>query len=215
MQQIKWPSAVVFDVGNVLLDWDPAYLFQKLIPDPEERAWFLTHVVTLGWHVEQDRGRSLADGVAELCTRFPGSARLIAAFYERWLETIGGAIDGSVAVMAELKGAGVPVHAVTNFSAELWPGTVKAYPFLGEFDVAVVSGEVGYIKPDPRIFDILVARAGTSAGDMVFIDDNQANVDAANQLGFAGLRFTTPAALAAGLAGLGLPVSQPAADAAQ
>lgn len=215
MQQITRPEAVVFDVGNVLLDWDPAYLYAKLIPSAEEREWFLTHVVTLGWHVEQDRGRSCADGVADLSRRFPGSSKLIAAFYDRWLETIGGPIEGSVALMEDLRGAGVPVHAITNFSAELWPKTVEAYPFLGEFDVAVVSGEVGFIKPDPRIFDALVERTGTAAGAMVFIDDRTDNVDAARQLGFQAVRFTTPEALAADLAALGLPVSAPAADAAQ
>ena len=88
LQPKSRPQAVVLDVGNVLLDWNPAYLYEKLIPSAEERTWFLTHVVTLGWHVAQDRGRSCADGVADLTKRFPGSAALIAAFYDRWLETI-------------------------------------------------------------------------------------------------------------------------------
>lgn len=201
------PQAVVFDVGNVLLDWNPAYLYDKLIADREERAWFLTHVVTLGWHVEQDRGRPLAEGVAVLADRFPGSAGLIGAFYERWLETISGPIDGTVEIMASLKRAGVPVHALTNFSAELWPRTVEAYPFLGGFDVAVVSGEVGYIKPDPRIFDVLNARSGLNAGEMLFIDDRAENVEAASQLGFRTIRFTDADALARDLAAAGLPVA--------
>jgi 2-haloacid dehalogenase len=215
LQQIIRPEAVVFDVGNVLLDWNPAYLYEKLIPSPEEREWFLTHVVTLGWHVEQDRGRSCAAGVADLSKRFPGSAKLIAAFYDRWAETIAGPIDGTLTIMRELQTAGVPVHAITNFSAELWPITVKAYPFLGEFGHAIVSGEVGYVKPDPRIFDVLVARAGLPSEAMVFIDDRADNVDAARQLSFQAVRFSTPEDLAADLAGLGLPVSAPAADAAQ
>jgi HAD superfamily hydrolase (TIGR01509 family) len=215
LDTIARPKAVVFDVGNVLLDWDPAYLYEKLIANGEERTWFLTHVATLGWHSSQDRGRSCAAGVAELSMRFPGSARLIAAFYDRWLETIAGEIPGSVRIMSELRAAGVPVHTITNFSAELWPITVEAYPFLGEFDVAVVSGEVGFIKPDPRIFDILVARSGLDPSQMVFIDDRTDNVAAAHQLGFAGLLFTEPDALAADLAAMGLPVSTAAADAAQ
>lgn len=214
MQPIVRPEAVVFDVGNVLLDWNPAYLYEKLIPGGEEREWFLTHVVTLGWHLHQDRGRSCADGIADLSKRFPGSADLIAAFYDRWLETIGGPIQGTVAVMEQLRAAGIPVHAITNFAAELWPVTVEEYPFLGEFGEAVVSGEVGYVKPDPRIFDALVARTGRAPGTMVFIDDRTDNVDAARQLGFQAVHFTTPEALAADLSALGLPVSAPAADAA-
>jgi len=212
LDQHARPQAVVFDVGNVLLDWNPAYLYERLIPDAQERDWFLTHVVTLGWHEAQDRGRSLADGVAELAGRFPGSADLIAQFYEHWLETIRGAIDGSVAILQALHKAGVPVHALTNFSAELWPRTVAAYPFLGEFDVAVVSGEVGYIKPDPRIFDVLVSRTGVAPDRALFIDDREDNVAAARQLGFQAVRFTDPDRLAADLAAAGLPVSVAAAD---
>lgn len=213
MLQIVRPKAVVFDVGNVLLDWNPAALYEKLIPSAEERTWFLTHVVTPGWHAAQDRGRSCADGVAELTKRFPGSSKLIEAFYDRWLETIPGSIDGSVALMGELKAAGVPLYAITNFSAELWTITIEAYPFLKDFDEVVVSGEVGFIKPDPRIYDVLVNRTGVEPADMVFIDDRADNVDAAQQLGFRAIRFTTPEALGEDLAGLGLPVSLAAANA--
>ncbi|MEJ8572900.1 HAD family phosphatase [Microbaculum marinum] len=212
MDALVRPQAVVFDVGNVLLDWDPAYLFDTLISTAEERDWFLTHVATLGWHSMQDRGRSCAEGVADLTRRFPGSARLIEAYYERWLDTIGGTIEGSVEIMSRLRAAGVPVHTITNFSAELWPMTVEAYPFLADFDIAVVSGEVGYIKPDPRIFDVLLSRSGMSAASMVFIDDRADNVEAAAQLGFHALRFTTPEALAEDLAALGFPASAAATD---
>ncbi len=213
LQPIIHPKAVVFDVGNVLLDWNPAYLYEKLIPGAEERTWFLTHVATTGWHAEQDRGRSCVDGVADLTSRFPGSASLISAYYDRWLETISGPIDGTVELMASLRRAGIPVHTITNFSAELWTITVKAYPFLADFGETVVSGEVGYIKPDPRIFDVLVARTGLPASDMVFIDDRADNVDAARQLGFVALQFTSPEALADDLSALGLPVSVAAANA--
>lgn len=212
LDKISRPQAVVFDVGNVLLDWNPSYLYEKLIPDGEERAWFLTHVVTMGWHMMQDRGRSCADGVAELTTRFPGSADLINAFYERWLETISGPIQGTVDIMTEIRGAGIPLHALTNFSAELWQTTVEAYPFLGDFDVAVVSGEVGYIKPDPRIFDALLDRTGMSAGSMIFIDDRADNIDAARQLGFQAVQFTDPQTLAAELFARGISISAATAD---
>jgi 2-haloacid dehalogenase len=208
------PQAVVFDVGNVLLDWDPAYLYETLIPNGEEREWFLTHVATLGWHAMQDRGRTCAEGITDLTKRFPGSAHLIAAYYDRWLDTIRGPITGSVEILTRLRRAGVPVHTITNFSAELWPITIEAYPFLGDFEIAVVSGEVGFIKPDPRIYDVLLSRASLPAAAMVFIDDRADNVAAAEQLGFQAVQFTDPEALEADLAGRGLPVSVPATDAA-
>ena len=209
---MKRPCAVVFDVGTVLVDWNPAYLYDRLIADPEERAWFLTHVVTLSWHSEQDRGRSCAEGVSALCERFPGYEPLIGAFYERWLETIAGPIEGSVALMRELKAAGVPVYGLTNFSAELWPQSVAAYPFLGEFDAVAVSGEIGDIKPARRIFDVLVERSGRPPAELVYNDDREDNLATAHALGMRCLLFETPEKLRHDLAELGFPVA--AGDAA-
>ena len=196
--------AIVFDVGNVLLDWQPDRIYRETIPDPDERAWFMTHVVPLTWHEQQDLGRSCADGIAERVAQFPHYAGRIADFYDRWLETLEGAIDGSVRILHDLKEQGYPVHAITNFSGELWPVTVAAYPFLAEFGVAVVSGEEGVLKPDPEIFRILLSRTGQRAEDCIFIDDRQDNVDAAYALGFRVIRFTTPEALRMDLVKLGV-----------
>lgn len=196
--------AIVFDVGNVLLDWRPERIYRQAIPDPHERARFMAEVVPLSWHEEQDRGRSCEDGIAERVAMFPGREKLIRDFYGRWLETIEGAIDGTVRILEDLVEQGYPVHAITNFSAELWPVTVAAYPFLGKFGVAVVSGQEGVLKPDPEIFRRLLARTGLEARDCIFIDDREDNVAAARALGFRALRFTTPQALRMELVKLGV-----------
>ncbi|MEO1198759.1 MAG: HAD family phosphatase [Pseudomonadota bacterium] len=183
-------DAVVFDVGNVLVNWRPERLYERLIPDADRRAWFLAEVVTMDWHKEQDRGRSCAEAIEVLTERFPEERSLIAAFYDNWLETIPGAIDGSVAILETLKGQGWPCHAITNFSAELWPETVAAYPFLGIFDIEVVSGVVRLIKPDPAIFRLLCERADLDPDRAIFIDDVEANCIAAAEVGFDAIRFT-------------------------
>ncbi len=202
-------DAVVFDVGNVLVHWRPDKLYERLIPDPAERAWFLDHVVTMDWHKEQDRGRSCAEAIEVLAARFPGHRALIAAFYDNWLDTIPGTIPDSVAVLTELKRQGVPCHAITNFSAELWPVTVAAYPFLGLFDIAVVSGEVGLIKPDPEIFRLLCRRAATTPERAIFIDDMPVNVAAAAALGFDAIRFDSGTDLRQALVARGFDLAEP------
>ena len=196
--------AIVFDVGNVLLDWQPERIYRETIPDPDERAWFMTHVVSLGWHEQQDKGRSCEEGIAERVAQFPHYEDRIRDFYDRWLETLEGAIEGSVRILMDLKEQGYPVHAITNFSAELWPVTVAAYPFLAEFDVAIVSGEEGVLKPDPEIFRRLLARTGLEAENCVFIDDRSEHVESASALGFRTIHFTTPEALRMELIKLGV-----------
>ncbi|MCB1483058.1 MAG: HAD family phosphatase [Rhodobiaceae bacterium] len=196
--------AIVFDVGNVLVDWQPDRVYRETIPDPEERAWFMAHVVSPEWHARQDLGRSCAEGIAERVAQFPHYAGRIADFYDSWLETLDGAIDGSVRILMDLKEQGYRVHAITNFSAELWPVTVAAYPFLSEFDVTVVSGEEGLLKPDPEIYRRLLKRTGLQATDCIFIDDRKDNVDAASELGFRTIHFTTPETLRMDLIRLGV-----------
>ncbi|MGE0232224.1 MAG: HAD family hydrolase [Flavobacteriaceae bacterium] len=201
MSQIR---SIVFDVGHVLIDWQPVAFFRTLIADPERHAFFAREVVPLSWHSEQDRGRPIAQAVAERQAEFPDFAAEIAAYYDRWLETIPGAIDGMPELIQDLRASGYPIHAITNFSAELWPMTVEAYPFLGAFDTAVVSGEVRLIKPDPAIYRVLLERTAHRAGECVFIDDRQANIDAAAALGFDAIRFTGEPELRRELAGRGL-----------
>jgi len=175
---------VVFDLGGVLLEWNPRHLYRKpFAGDDAAMEAFLGSVCTEAWNERQDAGRSFADGVAELLPKYPQHARLIEAFGARFGEMIPGAIEDSVAVLHELKRAGVPVYALTNWSSETFPPQRQRFAFLALFDGIVVSGDEGVIKPDPRIFRILLGRYGIAPGDAVFIDDAPANAAAAATLG--------------------------------
>lgn len=198
-------SVVVFDVGGVLLEWDPRHLYRKLFDgDDDAMEHFLGNVCTVEWNEQQDAGRTFAAAAAELLSKHADKAHLIDAFGRRFDEMIPGAIEETVAILRELKRAGVPLYAVTNWSAETFPSAQKRFDFLAEFDGIVVSGEEGVIKPDPRIFRILLDRYDIPADAAVFIDDNPANADAATNLGIHGIHFRSPAELRRELVALGL-----------
>jgi 2-haloacid dehalogenase len=205
-QPASAPPTVVFDIGGVLIDWNPRYLYRKLLPDEAAVERFLAEVCTSAWNTEQDLGRPWAEAVAQLCARFPDQAALITAYHERWGETIGGAIDGTVAVLRELRDAGVPLYALTNFSAEKFTLARARFDFLDWFDGIVVSGEERLGKPDPRIYRLLLDRYRLAAETTVYLDDAPANVAAARAVGMTGLRFTGPDQLRADLVQLGLPI---------
>jgi 2-haloacid dehalogenase len=198
------PSAVVFDLGGVLVDWDPRYLYRTLLATEDDVERFLAEVTTAEWNARQDAGRSWAEGVATLSAEHPHHAGLIAAYDERWVDTIGGAIDGTVDVLADLRAADTPVYALTNWSAEKFPLARERFPWLDWFDGIVVSGEERVVKPDPRIYRILLDRFGLEARSTVYIDDVDANVRAAAEIGFAALRFTGAQRLRADLEALGI-----------
>jgi 2-haloacid dehalogenase len=198
------PDNVVFDLGGVLVDWDPRYLYRKLLPDDDAVERFLAEVTTSEWNAAQDAGRSWADGVAELTARFPEHAELIDAYHSRWIETIRGQIDESVDILAALRDDGVGLFALTNWSAETFPLAEERFEWLSWFDGVVVSGREGVVKPDPRIYEVLVQRHGLDPSATVYVDDVEANVEAARALGMIGLRFTTPGQLRADLRELGL-----------
>jgi 2-haloacid dehalogenase len=185
-------KAVVFDLGGVLIDWDPRHLYRKLLADEAAVEEFLATVCTLEWNAEQDRGRPFAEGVAELVERHPAHADAITAYHERWPEMLGGAIDGSVELLAELRAGGVPVYALTNWSAETFGIARERYEFLDWFDGVVVSGEERMIKPDPRFFRLLLDRFGLDPETTFYVDDSEPNVAAARRLGFDAVRFTGP-----------------------
>jgi 2-haloacid dehalogenase len=197
-------KAVVFDLGGVLIDWDPRYLYRKLLADEAAVEDFLATVTTPEWNAEQDRGRPFAQGVAELVRRHPAHAAAIAAYHERWTEMLGGEVPGTVAVLAELRAAGVPLYALSNWSAETFRLTRGRFPFLEWFDGVVVSGEEGVIKPDRRIFELLLERFGLVPDATVFVDDSPANVAAARDLGMDAVRFHDAAGLRRDLAARGL-----------
>lgn len=197
---------MVWDVGDVLYDWDPRNLYKKLIADPERLDWFLANVVTRDWHFQHDAGRPFAETSAELIARHPAEAELVRAFGARWLETIAGPTAGTHAIVRRLASAQVPQFAITNFSAEFWARFAPHAPILRQFRGIIVSGEERLVKPDPRIFALARQRFQLGDGAAVFIDDNPANVEAARRAGWHAVRFQTAAALSAALSGLGLPV---------
>jgi HAD superfamily hydrolase (TIGR01509 family) len=178
----------VFDLGNVLIRWDPRNLYRKIFGgDAEGMEWFLANVCTQSWNEQHDAGRAIAEGVAELVGRHPQHEVHIRTYYSRWEEMLGGSIDENVAVLQELKGRGTPVYALSNWSAETFPIAEGRFPFLRLFDGIVLSGRERLIKPDPRIYRTLLDRYGLEARRTVFIDDSKTNVAAAAALGIVAV----------------------------
>lgn len=197
--------AVIFDVGNVLVRWDARLLFRQLFPDDAAIDAFLDETGFHDWNLELDAGLAWDEGVARHAARFPHHAAALHAFHGRWHETLPGAIDGSVAILDELAATGVALYAITNFSAEKWAETLPRFPFLATaFRDTVVSGREGVVKPDARIFRLLLERNRLAPEACVFIDDNAANVAAAAALGIDAILFATPEALRDALAARGL-----------
>lgn len=198
------PDTVLFDIGNVFVTWDPRLLYQKLIPESAELEHFLSEVVTLDWHSEHDRGRPFAEGTRDLARQYPEYEDLILAFDDRWPETIGPVIEGTVSVMTELLERGVRVYGLTNFSAEKWPAFCREHHFTDHFEGVVVSGEEKLIKPDPRIYQTAISRFGLDPERTVYVDDRLENVHAAEQLAMIGHHFKEPGSLRQDLARHGL-----------
>ncbi|MEL6318856.1 MAG: HAD family phosphatase [Pseudomonadota bacterium] len=210
LRAVRPPKAVVFDVGNVLIEWDPRHLYRKLLPDEAAVERFLAEICPPEWNLAQDAGRSWADGVAEAVARHPDQAVLIEAFDRRWRETVPGPIDANVALLRSLRTSGLPVFAITNFSAEKWAECLERFDFLTLFDDAVVSAHERLVKPDPRIYEVLFDRQlrprGLAPADALFLDDSPANVAASEALGMPAIRVTPDLDLAALLRARGLPV---------
>lgn len=197
-------SAAIFDFGGVLIDWDPRHLYRKLIGDEEAMERFLATVCTHEWQARQNSGGSWSEAVAALAKRHPEQRSLIEAYWRRWPETMGGALDGTVALLRQLRERGVRLYGLTNWSAETFPHARERFDFLGWFDGIVVSGEVGMVKPAPEIFHHLFERFGVERSDAVFIDDHPPNVEAARSLGLDSHHFRTPELLRDYLAAAGL-----------
>lgn len=181
---------IVFDLGGVLIDWNPRYLYRQLFEDEAAMEFFLTEICSPAWNARQDAGRSFAEAVRELSERHPEQRALIEAYHHRWPEMIEGALDDTVAILAQLVHAGFEVHALTNWSAETFPIARDRFAFLDWFETILVSGEVGMMKPDRAIFDLLLERIDRPAAGTIFIDDSAANIEAAGALGFDAIRFT-------------------------
>lgn len=198
-------AAVIFDVGRVLYDWDPRFLYERLIEDDRALDAFLAEVVTPEWHFQHDSGRDFADTSAELAALHPEHAELIAAWGPRFLESIPGPIAGMRALVDELHAADVPLYAITNFSHEFWPPfREREAAMFDRFRDVVVSGVEKLAKPDAAIYRLALDRFGLAADETVFVDDNPANVDSAKGVGLIALHFTGEPRLRRELADLGL-----------
>jgi 2-haloacid dehalogenase len=180
---------IVFDLGAVLIDWDPRHMYRKLFDNEADMESFLSEVATLEWNAQHDAGVRWKDGVAQLIAEHPEHADLITAYWKRWDEMLNGPIEGTVEILRRLKDAGHEVHALTNWSNETFPIARARYDFLDLFDSIVVSGEERVMKPDHRIYRILLDRIGRSATECIFVDDTAKNIQAAAELGFDTIRF--------------------------
>lgn len=197
-------EAVVFDIGRVLFEWDLRHLFRKLVNDAAEVERIVREVVTEEWHFQHDAGRPLAEMVPERQAQFPGDTHLIAAYANRFTESIPGPVPGSLDLVDALAAKGVPLFAITNFGAEFWDMFRPTQPVFDHFRDIVVSGIEQVAKPEAEIFHRAAARFGHAPEAMLFIDDNAANITAAHALGWQVHRFTDADSLRADLAARGL-----------
>jgi len=199
------PRAVIFDVGKVLYDWSPRFLYERLIDDDRALDAFLRDVLTLDWHFQHDAGRPFAETSAELIAEHPQHEALILAWRDRYLESIGGPIPGVHALVEALDAAGVPLFVISNFSHEFWPPfRAREAALFDRFRGFVISGEEKLIKPDPAIYALALDRFGLAPQEAFFIDDNRANVEAAAAMGIHAHHFTEAESLRTALARYGL-----------
>lgn len=197
-------DTVIFDLGGVLIDWNPRHLFRKLFDDERAMEHFLATVCTPEWHLQHDAGKQFAETRDALKQKHPEHAALIDAFGDRHDEMMPHAMDGTVALLERLAAANVPLYAITNFPAQMFPVAQQRYPFLALFRDVAVSGYERLVKPDPALFRILLRRNNMAPSRAVFIDDVLRNVEAANALGIHGIQFTSAEALERELRALGI-----------
>ena len=204
MSEMPPVKAVVFDVGRVLFDWQLSALFEKLVDDAAELEKVLSEVITEEWHFEHDAGRPLGDMVPERKALFPDYAHLLDAYATRFNETVPGPVAGSLELVEALATRNVPLFAITNFGAESWDGFRPTQPIFDLFGDIVVSGKERLVKPDPAIFALAAKRFGHDPHEMIFIDDNEANIVGARECGWQAHHFTDAARLEADLKERGL-----------
>lgn len=189
-------TSVIFDVGGVLIDWNPRHLYRRLFDgDVAAMEHFLAQVCTAEWNRSMDAGRPFSDAVAELSAVYPEHASLIAAYDECWEEMVPGALEGTIAVVRELRERGVALYVLSNFSMEKFALMRTRFDVFALFEGLVISGEIGLVKPDPAIYHYLLRSYGLKPEDCLFIDDLSANVEAARREGIAAHQFVSPDAL--------------------
>lgn len=197
-------DAIIFDVGNVLYQWDIRHLYARLINDQAELEHFVTHIVTPEWHFQHDAGRPLAEMVEELTTQYPHHAELIAQYVPRWLETIPGPVPGMIDMAERLALLGYPLFGITNFGVEFWDMFRPTAPIFDLFPDIVVSGAEKLVKPDPAIYRLAIARFGIDPARALFIDDREDNIASAIACGLQGHVFRDTATLEADLLARGV-----------
>lgn len=180
---------IVFDFGGVLIDWDPAYLYRKVFDDEAEMNHFLENICTLEWHVQQDAGRPLAEATELLQQEHPEYKEHIGHYYGRWEEMMGDDIKENVRVL-EMLAPKFPIYGLTNWSAETITTTYNEHDFFELIDGIVVSGDEKLIKPDPKLYQVLLDRYNLKAKESLFIDDNLKNIETAQDLGFHTIHVT-------------------------
>ncbi|WP_199502036.1 HAD family hydrolase [Mucilaginibacter conchicola] len=198
-------NTIIFDLGAVLIDWNPHYMYRTLFDKEEDMLHFLANITTSDWNEEQDAGRSLQEGTELLVKRFPEHEANIRAFYGRWNEMLGDAFDDTVAILKKLKESGkYKIYALTNWSAETFPVALERFEFLRWFDGIVVSGTEKMRKPAPEFYHLLLTRYHVKADEALFIDDNLRNVLAAEQVGIKSIHYQSAEQLAQELSSLNI-----------
>lgn len=186
-------DTIIFDLGGVLIDWNPYYVFDRMFTDEEQKRHFFENICTSDWNEKQDSGRPLKEATEELVHKHPGWKDYIEAYYGRWEEMLGGPIDGTVEIFRQLKdSARYKLYALTNWSAELFPIALERYDFLHWFDGRVVSGEEKMRKPFPEFYQLILNRFQLTPEETLFIDDNLRNVKAAEEVGLRTIAFHSP-----------------------
>lgn len=191
---------IIFDLGGVLIDWNPRYVYRSIFDTEEEVEWFLNTICTMDWNEQQDQGRSLEEGTRILQEEYPKWRDQIAAYYGRWAEMLGGPIEENVKLIRKLKEENqYNLFALTNWSAETFPIAEERYDFLQLFQGIVVSGKEKVIKPESEIYHLLLNRYGLQAKECLFIDDNKRNILAALKQGIKSIHYNQPTDLSIGL----------------
>ena len=189
-------NTIIFDLGGVLIDWNPNYVFDKVFDDKEKKKYFFENICTADWNEKQDAGRSLKEATEELVTRHPQWEEPIRAYYGRWEEMLGGPIEESVELFRQLKQKGkYKLYALTNWSSETFPKALELYDFLHWFDGRVVSGEEKMRKPFPEFYKVILDRYDLSPSQTLFIDDNLRNINAAEEIGLHIIHYRSPSQL--------------------
>ena len=185
-------ETIIFDLGGVLLDWDPRYLFQKIFDSEEEMEYFLQEVCTPEWNQQMDGEKSFRDAIEDLVVIHPKYSNQIRVYFSRWEEMIAGDIHETVAILNELRDAEYPLAALSNWSSETFPIVHAKYEFLDWFDPLIISGRVGLLKPDPQIFNLMLCKLEREPGECYYIDDMQHNIQVASEVGFNTIHYKSP-----------------------